>query len=246
MQPETPGPCRRFTSDNAPAIRLLRMGSAGVRHFFPQLQLILRTWRAAPPAFQRWNAPATEAQLKAAETELGIPIPGMLRRIYEISNGAELLGGNLMINGGEPLVSFPTASSELRRYRWLIPENVQVFGGNGQGDLLGLWIDGPPSDAPPVVEIGQLFESGCMALVGTSFDRFLLWWTALYLQVCEAPPHLLDMLRVPSNLRSDDPDDELIARLCVWADPNLIRVPPSPYKDRLTPERVRDLLHEPR
>lgn len=161
-------------------------------------------------------------------------------------NGLRLMHGNLNIFpiSQELDVSFSTASRVFRESGWPVPPNVHIFSDNGAGDLFGFWLGNGDPDCPPIVEFGQLFEHGCMAIVGTTLDRFLRWWTAYYLQVCDAPSKSLDVLEVPDPLRSSNPDDELIAKLCRWVDPTLPRIPPSPYRDRLTPEQVPALLDQ--
>jgi len=219
------------------------MQPANVRRFYPTLEPVLQSWFASRD-LHNWKRPATPEQLHAAERVLGRPIPGMLRAIYEVTNGLSLLGGNLELQelGGDAIMSFPSASDELRKRGWLLPPEVHVFAGDGSDSLFGLWLDETDNDSPPVVEIGSIFGHGCMSVAGTTLDCFLRRWTAYYLLVCEAPASALDALKLPSDLRVSEADDALVIKLCAWADPELPTVAPDPYRDRLTPDDIRQLF----
>src|SRR5262249_3444384 len=157
--------------------------------------------------------------------------------IYEMTNGLSLLPGNLQLGelGGDAILSFPSASDELRKRGWLWPSEAHAFAGDVAHNLFGLWLDESDNDSPPAIAIGSMSERSCMTVAGTTLDRFLGGWTAYCLLVCEAPASALDALRLPSHLRVSEVDDALVIKLCAWADPELPRVAPDPYRDRLTP-----------
>lgn len=91
----------------------------------------------------------------------------------------------------------------------------------------------------PVVAIGEVFEPRCMAVVGTRLTRFLRGWTGYYLMLLDSDPRALDVLEVPSSLRSQEPDDELMGRLLSWADPDLPYEDPDPYEKGLSADDLR-------
>lgn len=51
---------------------------------------------------------------------------------------------------------------------------TEITGGNGGDEHFGLWLPHSGDATPLVVAIGSIFEPRCMAVVGTSFGRFLL------------------------------------------------------------------------
>ena len=178
-------------------------------------------------------APATPQQIAAAESTLGRRIPLELRRLYEFSNGAELMHGNLIVNQIDALSSH---GDQLREWGWPIPHELLVFGGNGAGDLFGVWY--PPAanaDAESAVAlVGEVFEPRCLAILGTSLGRFARAWSAYYLQLTDAPAEALDALQLPEGMRSDELDTT--GPFFAWADPALPDTDPDPYERGLTAE----------
>jgi hypothetical protein len=62
-----------------------------------------------------------------------------------------------------------TASEKLREWEWLIANEILMIGGNGSDDLYGIWL---PDCVNPIynhriIGIGEIFEPGCMAIIGT-------------------------------------------------------------------------------
>ncbi|MBK8480610.1 MAG: SMI1/KNR4 family protein [Proteobacteria bacterium] len=196
------------------------------------LKRLIEAWQLAP-ALHELRAPASTDALAAVERALDYTLPAELRALYLFSDGAGLVGGNLSyypLSAPDGL-SLEASSAQLRQYQWPIPDEVLVFGGDGCGNPFGLWM--PASAAPqfpqPIVEIGQIFEPGCMALAGSSLTAFLLARTAFYL-LCEGSTAALDRLGVPAALRTADPDDATFLALRNWADPALEAHDPSPYE----------------
>ena len=190
---------------------------------------VIAAWRVDPDS--ELTAPASDATIEAAERALGRPIPDELRRLYALSDGMSVVGGNLMI---EPLTSgeggLVGLGERLRAWGWPIPDEVLVFGGNGGSDQFGMWYpNGADPTAPaPIVMIGSVFEPGSMALAGTTLTRFLRAWSAYYLIAVEAPIEALEALGVPTSLRQPDEDMDLEPYFR-WADPALPEVP-DPYE----------------
>jgi SMI1/KNR4 family protein SUKH-1 len=173
------------------------------------------------------------------------PIPEELREICEEAGGEELLGGNLRIyplESDDPdELSVATASDMLRASEWPVPDQLVVFGDNGQGDHFGVWAPREGGARPIVVQIGEVFEDACMAVVGDDVGSFLVGWGCYYALLLgdtdslrEIAPELPEEL---SSLEDDGSDDELYA-LLAWASPGLPDPRPDPYERGLTAAQV--------
>jgi hypothetical protein len=166
------------------------------------------------------------------------PLPPPLLQLYQLLNGGYLLEGNLTLyplsrkkEGG----SLADASSFLRRCGWHIPESLLVFADNGAGHYFAVYTGLAISPwRCPIVEVGELFEPGCLALAGTDLIQFLSGYTAYYLLVLDRPD-LLRGLGVPRDLERLEPNDDSFATLRAWADPALPNPMADPYVDRLDP-----------
>lgn len=111
------------------------------------LKTLIEAWQLAPKV-QELGQPASAEAIAAAERTLSFTLPAELRALYLFSDGAGLVGGNLSYY---PLrardgISLEASSAQLRQWKWPIPEEVLVFGGNGCGEQFGLWM--PVSAAP--------------------------------------------------------------------------------------------------
>ena len=187
--------------------------------------------------------PASVSDLDSAEQAIARPLPQALRDLYLQHDGGSWLGGDLvllpLLSGGD--VSVASGSSTHRGWDWPVPDEVVIFGNDGGGEPFGLWL--PDAAARPVVvRIGQIFEPGCMGVVGEDLNAFLRAWTAYYLLLPDDGDELgpaLDALGLPELLRSDDPDDETFAQIIEWASPSLDASVNDPYEARLTTEDVR-------
>lgn len=187
--------------------------------------------------------PASVGDLDAAEQAIARPLPQAFRDLYLQHDGGSWLGGDLvllpLLRGDD--LSVTRASSAHRGWEWPVPEEVVIFGNDGGGEPFGVWL---PGDAarPVVVRIGQIFEPGCMGVVGEDLNAFLRAYTGYYLQPYDEEDDVgpaRDALGLPERLRSDDPDDELFASIFEWASPSLPGSVSDPYEARLTADDVR-------
>lgn len=210
-----------------------------------ELQSILDAWKLSS-SLHEFHDGASTHEIEALEQQLGFSLPAVFADLYRFSNGLGALGGNLCVhrltcrNEGAGLA---TASDALREWGWPIPPELVVFGGNGADALFGIWLTDQTaaSERCPVICLGESFEPACMAVFGTSLERFLKYWSAYYVMVEDGPTEALDLLKVPLELRCADPDNDTFAALAAWADPELPRIPPDPYEAPMTADDLRKL-----
>jgi hypothetical protein len=195
------------------------------------MESIIRAWETSEG--NTFNPPADEEALTALEQQLHLRLPPDFRRLYQFSDGADLLGGNFKywpLRGKD--FSLWESPDFLRACHHVIPDEVLVFADNGSESLFGVWLQptGSRIFQSPMVEVGEIYEPGCMAVAGTSLVPFLRGWTAYYLLSEDDPStQSLDALGLPEELRfaAEDMKDEHFAQLRRWADPEL----PDPYVD---------------
>ena len=189
------------------------------------------------------HAGASQRQLREFETEAGWRLPAEWRAFYEFSNGAQLLEGNVNVYplDGEEF-SLIRAATAHRAWEWAVPNELWLAGDNGAEELFGLWLPCATSEVAPVVTTGEIFEPGCLAIAGTSLERFLLQRCAYYLLVCDAPAEALAAISLPVELHTNDPDDATWSAVASWADPARPGRSDDPYKERLEGTDVEKLL----
>jgi hypothetical protein len=150
--------------------------------------------------------------------------PDELRRVCGELGGRELVGGNLRIyplDADDPgTLTVANASDKLRSWDWPVPDAMLVFGDNGQGDSFGLWVPKDGGARRIVVQIGEVFEDDCLAVVGDDLDSFVRGWTDYYTQL--------------SDRDLDDDFYEILGR----ANPGLPDPRPDPYARGLTAAQV--------
>jgi hypothetical protein len=193
------------------------------------LELLVEAWRLSSQHHEL-AAGASEAELAAAEADLGRSLPEAARALYRLTDGASLLGVNLRVYPlREEELGLVTASEWLRSVEWTIPEELVVFGDNGSDDSFGLWLPRKrqEDDPAPVIQIAEGGEG--FAVAGTSLVPFLTGWSANYLLLLEADRSALSVLGVPQRLWDAKLDEELFAELVGWADPDLSDPNPDPY-----------------
>lgn len=205
------------------------------------LQTLIDSWVTSDPS-RTWKPPATEAEIRAAEEKLGYALPSSLRDLYRFSNGDDNVDK-------VPSVDFFTllwlteANENFIEWGWHIPQEVRLFAGMGGEEHFGIWL--PETESKifnhPIIEVGELFEPGCMGVVGTNLTSFLLGktvWSLLidtyYLKDSKEPDArdklkqiqtAFDMLQVPQSFRRVDPfghdSERQYLEIIKWADPLL-------------------------
>ncbi len=176
---------------------------------------------AASSELHELPAPAEPAAIEKVEYGVRTRLPQELRTLYTNWNGPSLVCGNLNffpLDGDGPL-TVCGASDWLREKSWPIPEELLVIGDYGTSDLFGIWLPFASEEVCPVIEMGAIFEPGCMAIAGTSILRFVRGRLAYYLLVEEASRFALDALDVPLRFRVPQMDNKLFVDLRRWVDP---------------------------
>lgn len=218
------------------------------------LERVVAAWHASVELHEL-SPPATEDEVSLAEIHLGRTLPPVFRRLYSTNNGLALFRGNLNVyplratNGDSGLLTrwaHPLAD-ELREWRWRIADELVVIGDNGGDEMFGVWLPtGEARSSAPIVEIAELGEPIVgleevegLAVAGTDLERFLVSRTAYYSLLYEAGSRALDLLGVPTDLRVDDPGDDVFAALHAWADPELLDRDPDPYRRPVGASRLR-------
>ena len=197
---------------------------------------VLDAWRLSS-ALHTLSDPLDEDGLLAAEARLGRPLPTDLRRVYEFSDGFDGFGGSVRIE--RALVAADLAE-DLRDSNWDIAPELLVFGGNGSDEHWALWYpDGAsPDDPTPVIEIGEIFDGGGLALLGSSLPRFLRMISGAHL-AGRGNSAASAAIGLPLALRRDH---DGFAPLVAWADPGLPFPEPDPYVQRLTRADIQRLV----
>jgi hypothetical protein len=182
-------------------------------------------------------------------------IPEDLHVICAEVAGQELLGGNLRIyplESDDPeTLTVANASDRLRSSDWPVPDEMVVFGDNGQGDSFGLWVPRDGGARPLVVQIGAVFEDACLAVVAEDLECFLRAWGTYYGLLLGEPPWVEELIaefEIPEELRSLDEngsEDEFYAVLG-WACPGLPDPRPDPYERGMTAEQVNEFARSDR
>ena len=138
------------------------------------------------------EAPATEAEIQAAEATIGAQLPSSLREIYPLFNGGwawELDFYPLNIPPDNSLFALANSNEKYIEHGWNIPKEIRIFAGDGGGGGFGIWLlaCGNPIYDHPVIEVGELAgEEGCMGLAGTNLLSFLRGWSAFHLVLEES------------------------------------------------------------
>ena len=206
------------------------------------IQMLFDAWKGSG-AFASIEAPASEAEIQAAEEKIGATLPNLLREVYLLFNGGWAWQLDFF-----PLTSPPehyaltNSNEKYIEYKWHIPKEIRLFAGDGSGDAFAIWL--PETENPiynhPVIEVGALSgEDGCMGVAGTNLLSFLRGWSAFRLMAQELDKSkefaFLDTLFVPQSFRAEhhhEEPEENFVQLRKWADPQL----PDPSGDSYTQE----------
>jgi hypothetical protein len=211
------------------------------------IRQIVTAWSLATQVSHGSPGPATPAALAEAERLLGHALPPDLRELYAAYDGGDFLGGNINLLPLNPTTSdgyaLSTASDRLREWRWSVPQELLIFGGNGSELSYGLWIDNPLVEDPLIV---ALSEDHGLAVIGDSLARFLAGHSAYNLLLYATDGYdlepALDALEVPAQLRSPERmDDATYDRLLNWANPNLPDKEPDPYARSMTRDQINEI-----
>lgn len=214
-------------------------------------QRLQTAWKAS--ASQHTFRPGVSTRaISDVESRLERRFPASLAALYQFSDEPCICGGDLTF---APLLSpnpdkgIDAHSNFLRKYEWPIPPELVIFANNGGEELFGLWLPRKPRHhgEPPVIELGEIFEPGCMSIVGTSLLPFLLGRTAYYLQLAitarDPKPQWADLafnaLSLPARLQWIEGSDKKFDEICRWADPDLPPEPLSSYEARLNATELR-------
>ena len=151
-------------------------------------------------------------------------------------------------NPPNDFIGLTAVNEKFNEWGWHISPEVQLFAGDGGGDHFGIWL--PETESKifdhPIIEIGQIFEPGCMGVVGTNLTSFLLGRTVWSL--------LLDKLQVPQRIRSFKPfgndTERQYLEIIKWADPLLpdsllSDIPYSSYRQEYTVTDLKKLFGDP-
>ena len=218
------------------------------------IQTLLDAWKASG-VYTSIEPPATEAEIQAAEEKIGATLPQSLREVYLLFNGGWTW--ELEFFPLEPTpkdYGLTDGNEQFIEYGWRIPKEIRLFAGMGGEENFGIWLPacGNPSFSHPIIEVGELFDDGCMGVVGTNLLSFLRGWCAyrmmmqhIILEKVDKSTELefLDKLQVPQWLRYEHFDesqyeqthtgeDVHFTQLRKWADPLL----PDPTGDSYTQE----------
>jgi hypothetical protein len=126
------------------------------------IESIVRSWRATENTTLQPGA--SDKEMDEAARKLGRPLSNEARALYALCNGAYVTDGNFMLHpldGDE--FSLVRASDGFRANQWPIPDEVVIFGSDGQGGSFGFWW--PRTGASP---LSSMSESSLTAAISRS------------------------------------------------------------------------------
>ena len=148
------------------------------------IQTLVDAWKASG-AFNSIEAPATETEIQAAEETIGTTLPQPLCEVYPLFNGGWIWDLQFFPLDASPdeELAVTNANELYIEWGWHIPKEIRLFAHNGGEEAYGIWLPkiGNPIYNPPIIEVGELFDEGCMGVVGTNFISFLRGWSAFHL-----------------------------------------------------------------
>lgn len=119
-----------------------------------ELAPLIDDWRRTAE-WHRWEAPAGEPDVAAAEEAIGASFPPALRALYRMSDGLSLFGGRLNVSR---LALVVDANAE---FSASLPDDVRLFGDDGDvtsygfsaGEGVVAWVEGEPQVAPVAPDV---------------------------------------------------------------------------------------------
>ncbi|MDE0184081.1 MAG: SMI1/KNR4 family protein [Candidatus Poribacteria bacterium] len=232
------------------------------------IKTIIDAWVASDPSYT-WSPPATEAEIRAAEEQIGSPLPPPLRELYQFSNGGDIMDVvflfQLLPNNISSL-GLSNSTAMFNELGWHNPQEILLFATNGLSEAYGIWLPETDSEVfkQPIIEVAPTDE-GCMAVVGTNLTSFLLGRTAYHLvfeidnfdgsKKPDASKKLkqlqiaLDILQVPQTFRHVeffDDSDHHFSQIIKWADPSLPNPCASSYIQEYTVTDLKKLFGDSR
>jgi len=117
-----------------------------------------------------------------------------------------------------------------------------IFASNGQDSSFGVWVPRDGGARPIVVEIGEIFEDACLAVVGDDLPSFTRAWGAYYLELVGASDDIkaeFPDFELPKELAlTDDGSEDEFFAILQWANPGLPDPRPDPYERGLSAAQV--------
>lgn len=205
-------------------------------------------------------APETDESLDALEVALGRSLPPEVRAAYGVlGGGTSLAGGSLVLEAffaGEAPVA--THTEELREWEWEIPADVVVFGGDGGGQVFGLWLPRRATRRYPVLRLDCGDDEGPdMGVVAQDLPAFLAAELAsasweddvadVVRRTLGLPEPLLEALGegIDEDVSSPDAEERTIDPVLRWASPEVPEVAYDIYASRTTAEDVARIADRP-
>ena len=215
------------------------------------IQTLIEAWQATEidPSV---NPPATETEIQAAEAKIGTTLPKSLREVYLLFNGGWYWELDFFPLEPPPKdFGLTDGNEKFIEYGWHIPKEIRLFAVDGGEEAFAIWLPacGNPIYNHPIIEVGELFDEGCMGVAGTNLISFLYGWSTYYLMLKELDKskevEFLDKLQVPQSLRPEHFDESQYAppptgrdphfiQLRKWADPLLPDPAGNSYRQRYT------------
>jgi len=213
------------------------------RTHVPELDRLIRTWHGSM-RYHEFHKGSNNAQIESTEQALDFRFPNVCRAIYEMSNGFGICGGNMIFDslidvpGGLSVVSL---NKMFRESRPDFPVEPVFFGTDGSDTQYALWISNRNGRLPdcPVIATFEMQEP--FAIAGTSLVNLLTCRTAFYLMLEPDTLTALDVLGLPRELRTGDPDEETFERILRWADPKLRDPRPDPFNRPVSVDQMRSI-----
>jgi SMI1-KNR4 cell-wall len=191
----------------------------------------------------------SDTEWASVEQALGRSLPEGFRDYWEEIGGLELFGGNVNIHPhsseDDDELTLANASDRLRSWEWPVPDEMVIFASNGQDGSFGVWLPRDGDARPIVVEIGEIFEDACLAVVGDDLESFVRAWGAYYLALIGYPDEMkaeFPEFDLPEELAlTDDGSEDEFFAILRWANPGLPDPRPDPYERGLTAAQVDEI-----